>query len=478
MIPPRGLGQSGNRGQLGDAMTNASPRLPLAGVIEARAASVPKKKIKRRPKAPTGLYRPPYVCKKCDVCVRRKAKQAKKGERCLEPKRVRTWWYRKSIRGVRRKPVSTGCTDLRNAIEVAAQLRDEWERQAVGLKRRGRMSIEEAKEGFRKYLTTQKGSPQYIDTQMGYLDEVLIAAGIRFVDELDEGVFADWLPIAKKKRLRARGKNVRLYPLKRLGEWLLKKGECIDPFALLVPYDEEKDRAHVRRAMWPGECARFLKAVRTRQIERAREYRVRAGLSRGAMIKMRREGRVRALVYNTVAQTGLRRKETRLLLIKNVDFDAGVIWIPQGVAKSRHEQYVRLNSDLARRLKSYLRTLGDVSDESPLFPATRTHSGKRAPKSAVPTIKTFDKDLEAAGLPKKDARDRVLDFHALRMTYITHLRVAGVELGMAKRLARHSDIKLTEDIYTDFDLMAGPEREAAEMLVPERRRQRFVPEVR
>jgi hypothetical protein len=51
-------------------------------------------------------------------------------------------------------------------------------------------------------------------------------------------------------------------------------------------------------------------------------------------------------------------------------------------------------------------------------------------------------------------------------------------MNMAKRLARHSDVRLTEDIYTDFELMAGPEREAAEMLVPERRWQRFVPEVR
>jgi hypothetical protein len=61
------------------------------------------------------------------------------------------------------------------------------------------------------------------------------------------------------------------------------------------------------------------------------------------------------------------------------------------------------------------------------------------------------------------------------MAYITHLRLAGVSLDMAKRLARHSDVRLTEDIYTDFELMAGPERESAEMFVPERRRQRFVP---
>jgi integrase len=168
---------------------------------------------------------------------------------------------------------------------------------------------------------------------------------------------------------RARGKNVRLYVLKRFGDWLSKKVITEqNPFALLRPYNEKKDRAHVRRAMWPGECERFLKAVRGRQIEHARAYRVHAGLTKEAMIKLRREGRVRALVYNTVAQTGLRRKETKLLLIKNVDFENGVIWLPQDVAKSGHEQYVRLNSDLARRLRAYIRTLENTEPDAPLFP--------------------------------------------------------------------------------------------------------------
>ncbi len=116
---------------------------------------------------------------------------------------------------------------------------------------------------------------------------------------------------------------------------------------------------------------------------------------------------------------------------------------------------------MSRRLEAYIRTLGDVDPESVLFPSTRTmkKGAKRAPKSAIPTIKTFDKDLDAAGLPKKDARGRVLDFHALRMTYITHLRLAGVSLDMAKRLARHSDVRLTEDIHTNFDLLDQAERE-------------------
>ena len=77
-------------------------------------------------------------------------------------------------------------------------------------------------------------------------------------------------------------------------------------------------------------------------------------------------------------------------------------------------------------------------------------------------------------IPMTDERGRVADFHGLRMTYITHLRLAGVTLDMAQRLARHSDRELTEKIYTDYELLSDQEREAAEMLVPEHRRKRYV----
>ena len=40
------------------------------------------------------------------------------------------------------------------------------------------------------------------------------------------------------------------------------------------------------------------------------------------------------------------------------------------------------------------------------------------------------------------------------------------------RMAHHSDIRLTEDIYTDFDLLGDEEREAAEALGELRRRAR------
>ena len=60
-------------------------------------------------------------------------------------------------------------------------------------------------------------------------------------------------------------------------------------------------------------------------------------------------------------------------------------------------------------------------------------------------------DLVAAGIPF-ETREGVLDFHALRTSFITNLARAGVHPKIAQQLARHSDINLTMQVYTKLDL--------------------------
>ncbi|MHC4163103.1 MAG: tyrosine-type recombinase/integrase [Planctomycetota bacterium] len=52
----------------------------------------------------------------------------------------------------------------------------------------------------------------------------------------------------------------------------------------------------------------------------------------------------------------------------------------------------------------------------------------------------------------EDAAGRVVDFHALRVTYATSLGRQGVPLQKAQKLMRHSDPKLTSNAYTRFEL--------------------------
>ena len=66
-------------------------------------------------------------------------------------------------------------------------------------------------------------------------------------------------------------------------------------------------------------------------------------------------------------------------------------------------------------------------------------------------METFRKNLEAAEIPY-ETEQGVLDFHALRTTFITTLARRGVPLAAAQRLARHSTPRLTSNVYTRLEL--------------------------
>ncbi len=80
-------------------------------------------------------------------------------------------------------------------------------------------------------------------------------------------------------------------------------------------------------------------------------------------------------------------------------------------------------------------------------------------------IRIFDGDLIVAGLTREvvapdrqaagrqtHADGRTLDVHCLRHTFATMLSKSGVVPRMAQELMRHSDIRLTMNVYTHLGL--------------------------
>jgi len=59
------------------------------------------------------------------------------------------------------------------------------------------------------------------------------------------------------------------------------------------------------------------------------------------------------------------------------------------------------------------------------------------------------KDSAAAGLTRVDSLNRKLCFHSLRYTFATKLAHQRVAMRTAQELLRHSDPRLTANIYTD-----------------------------
>src|SRR5262249_47036184 len=91
--------------------------------------------------------------------------------------------------------------------------------------------------------------------------------------------------------------------------------------------------------------------------------------------------------------------------------------------------------DVAAALRAYL---AGRPAQQPVWPG-------RWPDDAAEMLRL---DLAAAGIPYRDADGRGADFHALRHSYITLLERSGVTPKLAQELARHSDIRLTMNVYT------------------------------
>ena len=64
-----------------------------------------------------------------------------------------------------------------------------------------------------------------------------------------------------------------------------------------------------------------------------------------------------------------------------------------------------------------------------------------------------EEDLQAAGIPYKDSAGRFFGFHALRHQFISSLAAAGVHPKVTQTLARHSDMRLTMNVYTHMGLV-------------------------
>lgn len=145
----------------------------------------------------------------------------------------------------------------------------------------------------------------------------------------------------------------------------------------------------------------------------------------------------RKVVYATALYTGLRRKELNNLTWSDFKFEATLphLLVPASITKNRKEAILPLHPELTAVLQRLKPT--DVD------PTVRPFWHR------VPRIETLRKDLKEAKIPLRDEQGRRVDFHSLRMTFGTTMLASGVHPIVVKELMRHSDLKLTTNLYTD-----------------------------
>ena len=349
-------------------------------------------------------------------------------------------WY--DHNGQRRER-STRTTDKRAAERILskwctdATLRREnvIDARAETLAQQARRPLSEHLTDFEKALQATGSTPKHVSLVLARARKVVDGAGFKrwadisasrvmeYVYELraDKEIRNEAGEVVKVRRgISAQTFNFYLQAMKQFGRWMVKDRRAADsPLAHLEGLNVKTDRRHDRRALTVDELRRLLKAA-----EEGDEIR-------------RMGGAERAMLYRLSVETGLRAGELRSLTPASfkLDGDAPTVTVAAAYSKRRREDVLPLRTSMVAELHGFLaRRLAGT----PVFrmPAPEHLS------------KMFRSDVTAAGIDYRDDAGRVVDFHALRHTFITNLAIGGVHPKTAQSLARHSTITLTMDRYT------------------------------
>jgi integrase len=171
-----------------------------------------------------------------------------------------------------------------------------------------------------------------------------------------------------------------------------------------------------RRAMAAKEVKRLLRAIK--------------GESHGLSAVQR------FYLYQTALNIGFRAKELASLL-------------PGDFRLSQPNPHIRVKATNTKNKKTTNQPINPVFVQylanwiaKHTMPTERIWPGKWFSRAA----EMLERDLAAAKIPL-ETPDGILDFHALRTTYVTNLVRAGLHPKVVKDLARHSTMELTMKIY-------------------------------
>lgn len=216
-----------------------------------------------------------------------------------------------------------------------------------------------------------------------------------------------WLSDLVAQGRSARTRNLYLAYVQALMNWAVKRRMIErNPLKVIDAHVTASDRRQVSRALTPDEFDRLISATPSVR---------------------------RRLYYLLAGRCGLRWSEVKRLQWSDVDLEGGWLELRADATKAGRADAVPLAPDVLDALRE---ASPDVAGgEAPVF-------------SSSPTIRTFRRDLERAGIEYETDRGRV-DRKSLRKTFGTHLAIAGVDLRLAVKLMRHSDPRLTMNVYTD-----------------------------
>ena len=365
-----------------------------------------------------------------------------------------------------RKPLNTGTPEL----DVARQILQAKENRVAKIKA-GLLDatqegfIEAAKkhinvhvDDFEQYLRDKGCSVSHVELSLMHIREAIKWMEVDRFPELSRERVTRFLghlktaeakhPKHGKKTRSARTVNSYAASLKSFTRWMFECRRCdVNPLVGVKKLTESNDKRHERRAMTGEE---FTLLFETTYKSKNKVQGV--------------DGPTRAVIYLTAALTGLRRKELASLTLADFRLDdpTPFVRIQGAYSKNKKTDEIPLHPAVIERLQAYFdRT--NPGEGQPIFPL-RSPGGRLRATSKMMKVdlatarvawikKAKDDEQEQAERIQSDFlkysnSDGFADFHANRVLFVTSLCRSNVGLATAQKLARHSDPKLTANIYT------------------------------
>ncbi len=405
--------------------------------------------------------------------------------------------------GIVRQDVPTGCHDEDAAKAVLADMvgRAQLVKAKVmtaaqdAIANHSDTPIGEHFEAYLTYLQAVGNCPRHIANVKRQFESVTAGCGFGRLADLKGDKLTQWLVNRKAKGMGARTRNTYRGVMVAFANWCMSPDSSrllSNPFAGVPMADTKADCRRKRRALTEAELIQLLSVAQDRPLaeygrkSEPKDPKTRKGKrdtwkltpltfeTMGEAVERARDklkdspdfiselevtGRERALVYKTLVLTGLRKGELASVTVGQVQLEGDMPHIQLNAAdeKSGEGNAVPLRADLAADLSQWLADkLETLYGPSKRFVGPfREALPPDMPLFNVPDglDKILNRDLAAAGIPKKDGRGWVADVHAMRKTFGTLLSKGGVSLRTAQEAMRHSDPKLTANVYTDAKLL-------------------------
>jgi len=301
-------------------------------------------------------------------------------------------------------------------------------------------------EAWRSYLTAKGNKPRYVGMKVSRVLKVVDGCGFTAVADISG---ADVMNHLHKMRdggdgISAQTFNHYLQAAKQFTRWLCADGRAAaDALSYLAGLNTRTDRRHDHRALTPEEIPHLMDAAATGPTIR--------GL----------DGPTRTLLYELAITTGARASE--LLSTRREDFrldaEPPTITLQAGYTKSKRTDTLPLKAATAARLRNLL---ARTERGGEVFGGIRAERVRLAEAMKADLEAARTAWLENAGddeverqrreqtdfLVFEDSAGRFADFHCLRHTAGSLLAAGGVHPSVAKEILRHTDIRLTMNLYT------------------------------